>query len=147
MGSSTRPMTWEKRFANALTPLMQAIDELELFLAGQRVDAKALHTTRLAIEEMGTNVLKYGFDDRAEHWITLRAQCAGSEIELRLTDDGHPFDPCARIDPNSEATLEERTPGGWGISLVRRLVKKMHYQRRDHLNILTLCIERTEGAG
>lgn len=121
---------------------MRTIDEVSAFLAEQQADAKALYTAQLAIEELGTNIIKYGYDDSREHSIVLQAHCPGDLIELRLSDDGHAFDPCSALEPNREATLDERTPGGWGISLVRKLVNDMEYARVAGRNVLTLRIQR-----
>jgi serine/threonine-protein kinase RsbW len=144
--SNSLPLSWEKTIPSRLPALMRAIDELNLFLAEQSADAVALHRTQLVLEEMGTNVIKYGFDQPGEHPMTLRAQCVADFIELTLVDGGHAFDPRQASEPDPEAALEERTPGGWGISLVRRLVTEMDYQRIDGTNVLTLKIPRTGAA-
>jgi anti-sigma regulatory factor (Ser/Thr protein kinase) len=125
-----------------LPALLEAIEALNCFLVGQQVDAGSLHTVRLAIEEMGTNIIKYGYSAHGEHWITLRAQLESKVIELRLLDAGRPFDPTAAPEPDSAASLDERTPGGWGISLVRKLVTEMIYQRVNEQNVLTLRLPR-----
>jgi serine/threonine-protein kinase RsbW len=133
---------WEKTFPNQLPALMRAIEEVSGFLAEQKAGPRALYTAQLALEEMGTNIIKYGFDDAEQHSIVLQAHCAGELIELRLTDDGHPFDPSTLPDANPRATLEERAPGGWGISLVRKLVTEMNYSREGGRNVVTLRIQR-----
>jgi serine/threonine-protein kinase RsbW len=130
--------SWQKTFLNRLPALMQAIDELCAYLEKEHADAKALYAARFAAEEMGTNIIKYGFDDQAEHLVTFQVFCPDEVFELRIIDDGHAFDPTARPHPDSEATLDERTPGGWGISLVRKLVTEMTYERSGNHNILTL---------
>jgi len=137
------PSVWEKTIPNRLPELMRAIEELSAFLVGQNADGKALHIAQLAVEEMGTNIIKYGFDDQGEHPITVQAQCFGEMIELRLSDGGHAFDPTGMPEANSQASLEERTPGGWGISLVRKLVAEMAYQRTEAQNVLTLRFRRS----
>jgi len=78
--------------------------------------------------------------------ILLQARCAPEMIELTLTDNGHPFDPRTMPEPNPDAPLEDRTPGGWGISLVRRLVSEMQYQRANDHNVLTLRFRRKPAA-
>jgi serine/threonine-protein kinase RsbW len=121
---------------------MEAIDALNRFLLGQQADDGTLHTVRLIIEEMGTNIIKYGYSGQGEHWITLRAQLESNVIELQLIDSGPPFDPTTASEPDSTAGLDERVPGGWGISLVRKLVTEMIYQRVDEQNVLILRLPR-----
>ena len=63
-------------------------------------------------------------------------------FRLRILDDGHPFDARQVPEPDPEQSLQDRQPGGWGISLVRRLARRMDYERRDGANVLTIEIAR-----
>jgi serine/threonine-protein kinase RsbW len=121
---------------------MRAIDELESFLHSHNAPPRAGYTARLAAEEMGTNIIKYGYDDTAEHRITLRGRAESDHFQLELIDDGHEFDPTDRSEPSSDLNLEDRAPGGWGISLVRRMARSVLYERRGNRNILTVTIHR-----
>lgn len=121
---------------------MGAIDELDSFLQSHACPSRAAYIARLAAEEFGTNILKYGYDDSAAHRIDLRARVEPDEFQLELTDDGHAFDPTTREDPSADLSLDDRTPGGWGISLVKRLARSVHYQRHGDRNILTVTIDR-----
>jgi serine/threonine-protein kinase RsbW len=139
---ATPPPFWEQTFPNQLPELMRAIDALETFLESHGASSRATYIARLAAEEMGTNIIKYGYDDSAEHLITLRARAQPDEFRVELIDDGHEFDPTSRSEPPDDLTLDERAPGGWGISLVRRLARAVHYERRSHQNVLTVEISR-----
>jgi anti-sigma regulatory factor (Ser/Thr protein kinase) len=121
---------------------MQAIDELEAFLNSQNAQPKTLFTARLATEEMGTNILKYGYDDNNPHTIHLSASASPETFTLQLTDDGHAFDPTTRPDPSPDEDLANRTPGGWGISLVRKMSRSVTYERKSETNILTITLDR-----
>jgi len=139
---TTPPEVWEQTFPNRLPELMHAIDELEGFLESHDAPTRSGYTARLAAEEMGTNIIKYGYDDTAEHRITLRARVEADHFQLELIDDGHEFDPTARSEPPVDLSLDDRTPGGWGISLVRRLARSVYYERRNEHNVLTVTIHR-----
>jgi anti-sigma regulatory factor (Ser/Thr protein kinase) len=112
------------------------------FLNRQSPNPEALYHTQLAVEEMGTNIIKYGYDDPLEHRITLRVECLAGCFRLRILDDGHPFDVRQVPEADPAQDLDERKPGGWGISLVRRLARRIDYERRDGLNVLTIEIAR-----
>jgi anti-sigma regulatory factor (Ser/Thr protein kinase) len=121
---------------------MRTIESMSEFLSGQSAGPQALYHAQLAAEEMGTNIIKYGYDDKLEHRITLRVECLPDCIRLELLDSGRPFDLREVPDPDPEERLEDRQPGGWGISLVRRLARRMDYKRRGGVNVLTVEISR-----
>ena len=112
------------------------------FLKRQSCGPQALYHAQLAAEEIGTNIIKYGYDDQREHRVTLRVECLADCFRLQVLDDGHPFDARQVAEPDLEQSLQDRQPGGLGISLVRRLARRMDYERRDSLNVLTIEISR-----
>ena len=59
-------------------------------------------------------------------------------MTVRISDTGRSFDPLAAPDPNLTTALEERSIGGLGIYLARKVVDRIHYERRGGKNILTL---------
>lgn len=121
---------------------MGTIENMTEFLNRHSAGPQALYNAQLAAEEMGTNIIKYGYDDQQEHRITLRIECLSDCFRLRLVDDGHPFDVRQVPEPDDEQDIDDRKPGGWGISLVRRLSRRMDYERRDGFNVLTIEISR-----
>jgi anti-sigma regulatory factor (Ser/Thr protein kinase) len=140
--SATPPDQWEHSFPNRLPDLMRAIDAFIEFLESHDAPPRTVYLARLAAEEFGTNIIKYGYDDAAEHPITLRGMAEADHFQLTLIDDGHEFDPTRRAHPSTDLSLEDRTPGGWGISLVRRLALWVRYERREGSNVLTVAIDR-----
>ncbi len=121
---------------------MRTIESMSEFLTRHSAGPQALYNAQLAAEELGTNIIKYAYDDQREHRIILRLEGLPDCFRLRLLDDGHPFDVRQVPEPDSEQNLEHREPGGWGLSLVRRLTRRMDYERRDGLNVLTVEISR-----
>jgi serine/threonine-protein kinase RsbW len=136
-------LKWETHVLNHLPALMRAIEELDQSLERWEADANARYLAQLAIEELGTNIIKYGYDDREEHTIRLSAECAKSAFLISLEDDGHEFNPCETPEPDPNLELLERTPGGWGLSLVRRLLPGMKYERRGNHNLVCILVPRT----
>jgi anti-sigma regulatory factor (Ser/Thr protein kinase) len=134
--------SWEASFPNSLPALMRTIESMSEFLRGQSAGPQALYRAQLGAEEIGTNIIKYAHDDQLEHRITLRVECHADRFSLQILDDGRPFDVREVPEPDPEQSLEERQPGGWGISLVRRLARRMDYERRDGMNVLTIEISR-----
>ena len=110
------------------------------FIEERGVGDRAVYLADLAIEEIATNILKYGYDDTAVHEILLRLEIHADAIVLWLEDDGHEFNPLKAPEPDVNRPTEERAPGGLGIHLVRKLAEKMDYERRDGRNRLTVRI-------
>jgi anti-sigma regulatory factor (Ser/Thr protein kinase) len=133
---------WQRTLPNRLDALMPAIEELSRCLEQWGADANACYLAQLAVEELGTNIIKYGYDDQAEHLICLSAICEQSVFRICLEDDGHEFNPCLTPEPDPDLSLQERTPGGWGLSLVRRMLSGMKYERRGNRNVLSLMVPR-----
>jgi len=94
---------------------------------------------QILVEELLTNLVKYGFAPeaaRGEAEIALRLQ--GDRVTLEFTDDGMPFDPVAAPAPDLDLPAEARPVGGLGLHLVRSLVEQARYERVDGRNRTTL---------
>ena len=132
---------WETAIPNQLSPLMRAIEALESRLEQWGANADARYLAQLAVEELGTNIIKYGYDDHEEHVIHLSATSEQDGFRICLEDDGHEFNPCLAPEPDPNLSLEERAPGGWGLSLMRRLTG-MEYERRGDRNVVCVLVPR-----
>jgi len=131
---------FERRFRGRLSDLDRVTAEAIEYVEAAGVEAQAVYSTRLTIEEMVTNILKYGFDDTAVHEIHLRLEILPGAVRIILEDDGHPFNPLAAPEPDVNQPADQRVPGGLGIHLVRKLVDQIHYERREGRNRLTVQI-------
>jgi serine/threonine-protein kinase RsbW len=124
-----------KNTCDAIAP---AAERAEAWLEAYDPSPKALYLVPLAIEEIVTNCIHYGYDDAGEHTIVITLSVADQTLTLTVVDDGHAFDPMARETPDLTAPAEERPIGGLGIHLLRNLSDGMAYERRDGMNRLTL---------
>lgn len=138
---STEPLnTFERRFQNSLVDLGQVTEETVRFIEANGIRGEAVYAANLAIEEMVTNILNYGYDDTMVHEILLRVEVLPQRLLLMIEDDGHEFNPLNAPEPDVNLPIERRTPGGLGIHLVRKLADEMRYERRDGRNRLTIAI-------
>ncbi len=138
---STEPNpTFQIQFLNNFEALARATESALQFLAQAAASAGAVNAANLALEEMATNIIKYGYDDQATHEILLRLELVPGAIALTLEDDGHPFDPLRAPEPDIHLPLEEREPGGLGIHLIRKMAQRMAYERSGGRNRLTIAI-------
>lgn len=92
----------------------------------------------LVLEEAITNVIFYAFNDQKNHQIDIDFNLNNSKLKLIITDDGTPFDPTQKGDPDTTLSVEERQIGGLGIFLIRKIMNEVSYKRENNKNILTL---------
>lgn len=97
----------------------------------------------LAVEETLVNVFGYAYPDRTRAGMVL-CRCASRPdgLTVEIVDEGAPFDPLARADPDTTLDIDRREPGGLGILLVKRLVDDLAYRREAGQNVLIIEMHR-----
>ena len=123
---------------SALDAIRPATEEAEAWLAEQRVSFEALYLASLAIEELVTNCIKYGYDDSNDHTVDIVFIVEGGVLTIEVIDDGNPFNPLEAPGPNLSVAMEDRPIGGLGLHLLRELSDEVSYERRDGTNRLRL---------
>jgi len=111
---------------------------VEAFCTAGRFEQRTVHELTLVLEELFSNVVKYGHDDRTAHEIHVDLNITGDTVTIEFEDDGRAFNPLTVPQPDIGAVLENKRVGGWGLQLVRNLVDDAHYERRGNRNHLTL---------
>lgn len=102
------------------------------------VPGRTLYAMNLAIDELVTNVVLYGYDDARGQEIAVQIEGAPGELRATITDGGRQFDPLTVPRPDLDVPLEKRALGGLGIHLVRSLMDRVDYARVDGKNVLTV---------
>ena len=118
-------------------PCFQRVDG---FLSSQSVSHDAAYAVRLSIEELVSNIIRHGYDDREPHEIGIGLEILPRVIVLIIDDDGRPFDPNSAPPVPVPASLDDAPTGGMGLSLVRTIAGPIEYQRLDSRNRVTLRI-------
>jgi serine/threonine-protein kinase RsbW len=130
---------------NDLAEITRLSAELEHFCVAHSVSHDTLMAFNLALEELVTNTMSYGYGLGADGDIRVELAIADGHVEARLIDRARPYDPFQRVDPDVEAPLEERQIGGLGVMLVRKLMDHVAYEYTDGQNIVTIR-KRADGA-
>jgi serine/threonine-protein kinase RsbW len=125
-------------FKNSLAELDILCRHLETFSQKFELSKKFTLEINLALEELFTNIICYGFDDHCEHIISMTITLENDELCICIVDDGIPFNPIKFAVPEMSHSIEECKIGGLGIHIVRKMVDDICYQRCDDKNILTL---------
>jgi serine/threonine-protein kinase RsbW len=105
--------------------------ELQHFIGAHELRAKTIYKLELIVEELLMNTAKYGVRAGANHATSVRAAKIGDQIEVMIEDDGAPFDPLKAPEADVYTTPETATPGGLGLSLVKKMSTSLTYERVD----------------
>ena len=109
------------------------------FVSEQGIAADDAARILILLEELLTNLAKYGYWDRAEPGVAeIALALNGSQLEIEFIDDGCAFDPLAMPLPNLDQALEERAIGGLGLHLLRSLADVVRYERSNNKNVIRL---------
>jgi serine/threonine-protein kinase RsbW/sigma-B regulation protein RsbU (phosphoserine phosphatase) len=127
---------------SALAPVSQQVRE---FLCACCAPPEAEFLTDLVIEELVTNTIKYGYDDKDAHHIQVSVSFHDGHLCIEVRDNGHPFDPLTQEAPDLTQPAEERPIGGLGIHLVRQMTDEVRYERRGDENIVTATKSFADG--
>jgi len=123
---------------NDLGELPRLADELQAFAAAHRLPDAALLAMNLALEELVTNTISYGYADGQAHVIAVSLNIDGPDLHLRVEDDARPFNPLELAAPNLDAPIAERPVGGLGIHLVRSMMDDVSYERAGSRNVVSM---------
>ena len=126
------------RLRNHFDELPALAETVETFLNEQSAGAEAVFAANLALEELFTNIVKYGYDDQGAHEVEIQLEIKDGVLHLAISDDGHPFNPFDQPEPDTSLPAEERDIGGLGIHFVRNMLDTCAYERAGDRNVVTL---------
>ena len=89
---------------------------------------------RLCVEEVEENILCYS----GTTWIELSVSLDCDALVISFCDGGVEFNPLERDEPDITASLENRSIGGLGIFLCKKMMDSLNYRYEDRRNYLTL---------
>lgn len=136
--------------ANLTLNMEARLDEIERIHAAVEILAEAenwepglMFQIKLVVEEIGTNIVKYGYDEQGDSDIQITLTSEANTLTMEIIDDGKPYDPFTEAPPpDLDSSVPERPIGGLGVYLVQRLMDDAHYRREDGRNIVTLIKHR-----
>ncbi len=119
-----------------------------LAFIGERIaplgpSAKANMQLELAAEEIFVNIADYAYaPGKGRAKVLVETDGEEHAAVITFSDEGRPFDPTAKKDPALSLPADQRTPGGLGIFLAKKLMDSVSYEYRDGRNILKLTKKR-----
>jgi len=136
--SAPEPAVLEETLPNDLAAIGAFAERVEAFCAAQDVAMAIAYQLNLAIDELATNVISYGWDDPGPHQLHIKLSLTQDRLTLLMEDDAKPFNPLERDMPDLAAEIEDRPIGGLGIHFVREFASEVAYERIAGRNRLTI---------
>ena len=111
--------------------------DLEFLEQEWAISKSEIRQILVIIEEIFSNIGRYGFEDKKEHTIDLSLDYSDAQIEIEIIDDGIAFNPLEyQLGPIADPATSDA--GGMGLTLVRAFSSNISYARcsgKNHLKI------------
>ena len=119
--------------------LPKVLDFVEQHLEEIGCSPKVQMQIAVAAEEIFVNIANYAYNP-GKGRATVRVEVSESPVTVTITfmDNGKPFDPTQKADPNISLSAEERQIGGLGIFMTKKMMDDVSYEYSKGKNILTL---------
>ena len=93
----------------------------------------------VAIDEIFSNIAHYAYNPEiGSATVCVEVTEAPLAVVITFVDNGVPYDPLAKADPDITLPIEERGIGGLGIYMVKKTMDDVSYEYKDGQNILRI---------
>ncbi len=119
-----------------LQKVLEFVDEA-LCEAGFSI--KAQMQIDVAVEEIFVNIASYAYGPEGGNAkVTVEKLSDPVGVAITFYDNGTPYDPLKKEDPDVTLSAGERQIGGLGIFMTKKLMDSVDYEYRENMNILRL---------
>ncbi len=111
-------------------------ENLELVECPMKIAMKIV----VCVEELYVNVASYAYegvsgDCRLELVVD---DATPNRVNITILDEGKPFNPLEKEDPDTTLDADEREIGGLGIFMVKNIMDTISYERKGENNIIIM---------
>ena len=100
---------------------------------------QARRKINVALDELLSNIVNYAYaPGSGKMTVQMRYDETNRAVFLSFIDNGVPYDPLAKSDPDVTLSAEQRSIGGLGIFMVKKSMDDMVYEYKDGQNILSI---------
>ncbi|MCQ2095239.1 MAG: ATP-binding protein [Bacteroidaceae bacterium] len=92
---------------------------------------------RLCIEEAVENIVSYAYEN-GQGYVVVGTAVNNGRLVLSFRDEGVPFNPLEKDDPDITVSAEERQIGGLGIFICKQMMDKITYTFEHGCNNLQM---------
>ena len=115
-------------------------------LNGLDCTPRAQTQLEIAIEEIFVNISRYAYHPVIGK-ATVRMDIDEEDglVSLQFEDEGIPYNPLVRKDPDLTSGVKEREVGGLGIYMTKKSMDDVAYSYKDGKNILVITKKMKQG--
>jgi len=136
------------------TAQFENLDAIRMFVGEAARDcgleSAQIYAVQLAVDEASSNIIEHAYGGESQELIECTCTLTPDSLIVTLKDCGIHFDPSQIDDPDLTSEIEERQPGGLGLSFMRQLMDDVTFtivpgqgDIKD-CNILTLVKNKEE---
>ena len=93
----------------------------------------------VAVEEVFINIASYAYElESGTAVVQVTVMDDPLSVEITFIDNGNPYDPLKKEDPDITLPKQKRKKGGLGIFMVKKTMDNVTYEYKDGKNILTI---------
>lgn len=120
-----------------VTEITGMIDE---FLEEADCPYKVQIAIDIAIDEIFSNICNYAYggNDRGDASILYDIEKEPRGVRMTFVDEGIPYNPLEKPDPDTSLPAEERPIGGLGIYMVKESMDEVSYEYKDGKNMFSI---------
>lgn len=128
---------------------LDALDEINQYVVQSAnaagLDKTASYKLRLAVDEIITNIVRYGYEQAGTRGdILVTAEIHPDRLTITTRDSAPEFNPQdAPMPDHPETPLEFRKIGGWGIHFAIHGVDEFKYERVGDFNHNIFMVKRS----
>ncbi len=134
-------MDWQEYqfgLKNDLSELKALHRHLDKWAGSIGLPADYVSRINVCLDELFTNIVSYGFEDNLEHTVNFILNGDIRVVTINIEDDGIPFNPLDKVDPELPVNVESAKIGGLGIRIIKKLMDRVFYERDQYSNKLTI---------
>jgi anti-sigma regulatory factor (Ser/Thr protein kinase) len=129
---------WKEMKINAISEnLCTALDFVNAELKKMECPPKTQMQIDLAIEEIFVNIVHYAYNPETGS-AAIRIRTGPNEIRLEFEDQGVPYNPLEKGDPDISVPADDRPIGGLGVFMVKKIMDTVEYRYEGGRNLLSL---------
>lgn len=119
--------------------ITQAIDFVNEELRASACPERVRVQIDIAVDELLSNIAHYAYHpDAGLAIIRVEVNKEPLSVVISFIDNGKPYDPLEKEDPDITLSMEEREIGGLGIYMVKKSMDEVSYEYKDGQNILRI---------
>lgn len=132
------PEEWRFVMPGRREEVPRLLARIEGVMRARQVPEETIADCLVMAEEVLVNVALYAYKEAPGRSALVDLQVDGASVRMRFSDDGPPYDPLSRPDPDIHAPIEGRPVGGLGVYMVKQMASKSEYAYEAGRNVLTV---------